>query len=165
MCRCSMYLCLYVYTCMYAWVRLCVTAFRTRSCDPNLVTGDPDSCHCGPDAQVIQRPIHGMIRRSVPVRAVKTKRQFGSETASFHVSVCSCVIFFFTVIVFYSYHFMWLYIIFYHLTCCITSCEIIDCSPYLCSWYELASVSFHVLVNDRYWLRPRLIYCRPDLTL
>ena len=36
-----------------------------------------------------------------------------SETASFHVSVCSYVIFFFTIIVFYSYYFMWLHIIFY----------------------------------------------------
>ena len=36
-CRCSVYLCLHV------CVRLCVTAFRTRSYDPNSVTGDPDS--------------------------------------------------------------------------------------------------------------------------
>ena len=28
-----------------------------------------------------------MIQRSVPVRAVKTRRQFGSKIASFHVSV------------------------------------------------------------------------------
>ena len=42
------------------------------------------------------------------------------------------------------------------LTCCITSWDIIDCSPYLCSWYELVSVSFHVLVDDRCWLRPSL---------
>ena len=37
-CRCSVYL--YLYVC----VRLCVTAFRTRSCDPNSVTGDSDLC-------------------------------------------------------------------------------------------------------------------------
>jgi len=46
-----------------------------------------------------------MIRRSVLVCAVKTRRRFSSETASFYVSVCSYVIFFFTIIVFYSYYF------------------------------------------------------------
>jgi len=59
------------------------------------VAGDPDPirvrARCGPDAQPIRRPIHGMIRRSVPVRAVKTRWRFGSETAPFHVSVRSCV--------------------------------------------------------------------------
>ena len=58
-------------------------------------TGDPDPiqicARCGPDTMVIRRPIYGMIRRPVPVRAVKTRRRFGSETASFHVSVRSCV--------------------------------------------------------------------------
>jgi len=77
--------CIYVYMC----VQLCVTAFQTRSCDPNSVTGDPDSCRCRPDTQAIQRQIHGMTSRSVPVRAVKTRWRFG--TASFHVSVCSYV--------------------------------------------------------------------------
>ena len=52
---------------------------------------DPDSCRCGSDTQAIRRPFHGMIRRSVPVRAVKTRRRFSSETASFHVSVHSYV--------------------------------------------------------------------------
>ena len=56
---------------------------------------DSDSCRCGPDTQEIRRPMHGMIRRPVPVRAVKTRQRFGSETASFHVSVRSYV---FTVI-------------------------------------------------------------------
>ena len=51
---------------------------------------DSDSCRCGSDTQAIRRPIHGMIRRLVPVHAVKTRRRFGSETASFHVSVRSC---------------------------------------------------------------------------
>ena len=61
--------CIYVYMC----VQLCVTAFQTRSCDPNSVTGDPDSCRCRPDTQAIQRQIHGMTSRSVPVRTVKTR--------------------------------------------------------------------------------------------
>ena len=40
-----------------------------------------------PDALAIQRPIHEMICKLVLVRAVKTRRRFGSKTASFHVSV------------------------------------------------------------------------------
>ena len=58
------------------------------------VVGDPDSIRIraryGSDTQAIRRPIHVMIRRSVTVRAVKTRWRFGSETASFHVSVRSC---------------------------------------------------------------------------
>ena len=42
------------------------------------VAGDPDliriRAHCGPDTQAIRRPIFGMIRRSVPIRVVKTRR-------------------------------------------------------------------------------------------
>ena len=56
---------------------------------------DSDSCSLWTRCMVIRRPIHGMIRRPVPVRAVKTRRRFGSKTSSFHVSVRSCV---FTVI-------------------------------------------------------------------
>jgi len=33
-----------VYTYIYLFVRLRVIAFQTRLCDPNSVTGDPDSC-------------------------------------------------------------------------------------------------------------------------
>ena len=40
------------------------------------------------------------------------------------------------------------------LTYCITSWDNINCSPYLFNWYELVSVSFHLLVNRRCWLRP-----------
>ena len=47
----------------------------------------------GPNALAIRKPTHGMIRRSVPVRAVKTRRRFGSKTASFYVSVCLLVYF------------------------------------------------------------------------
>ena len=59
------------------------------------VTGDPDLLRIGvcygPNALASQRPTRRMIQRSVPVRAVKTRRQFSSKTASFHVSVCSCI--------------------------------------------------------------------------
>ena len=54
----------------------------------------------------------------------------------------------------YSYHFMWLCVIFTSLVTCITSWDISYCSPYLFSCYELVSISFHVLVVCRCWLRP-----------
>jgi len=60
---------------------------------------------CGPDTMVIRRPIHGMIRRSVPVRAVKTRRRFGSENASFQVSVPCFLIEY--LILFYMSAFNW----------------------------------------------------------
>ena len=52
----------------------------------------------GPDTMVIRRPIHGMIRRSVPVRAVKTRGRFNSKTVSFHVSVLYLFIEYFGII-------------------------------------------------------------------
>ena len=105
----------------YVWVcDMCTVACFSDS-DPfgEIRTGcrrprpDLDSCRCGPDTMVIRRPTHGMIRISVPVCAVKTRRLFGSETASFHVSVRSCVL---TIVGMHyscSYHFMWLSVIFY----------------------------------------------------
>ena len=109
-----MYSVVYVYGCIpvrtyicvrissYVWLR--ATAFRIRLVRSGPVAGDPDPirirARCGPDTKVIRRPTHGMIRISVPVRTVKTRRRFSSEIASFHVSVCSSVVFYFTVIVF-----------------------------------------------------------------
>ena len=59
------------------------------------IAGDPNPIHIrtryGPDTHAIRRLTHGMIRRPVPIRAVKTRQRFGSETASFHVSVCSYI--------------------------------------------------------------------------
>jgi len=99
-----------VYAWVYAWVRvwlcsnmyeyvICVqlhtSVIQTHSVRSEPVAGDPDMiqicARCGSDTQAIRRPFHGMICRSVPVRAVKTRRRFGSETASFHVSVHSYV--------------------------------------------------------------------------
>jgi len=83
--------CIYI----YLYVRLRVAAFRIRSVRSGFVAGDPDPIRIctryGPDTQAIQRTIHRMIRRSVVVRAVKTRRRFGSEIMSFHVSACSYV--------------------------------------------------------------------------
>ena len=69
---------MYIY--IYLYVRLRATVFQTR-------LGDPDPiqirAHSGPDTMAIRRPIPGMIRRSVPVHAVKTRRRFDSETRHF----------------------------------------------------------------------------------
>jgi len=92
----------FIFICM-CWLR--ATAFRICSVRSGPVAGDPDPirirARCGPNTMVIRRPMSGMIRRPVPVRAVKTRRRFGSETASFHVSVCFCLIFLFTVVYMY----------------------------------------------------------------
>ena len=80
------FMCTYVHVC---W--LCVTVMWICSYDSNLVTEDPDPiwiyAHYEPDSQVIQRPTYKMIRRFVSVHAVKTRRQFKSKIASFHMSV------------------------------------------------------------------------------
>jgi len=101
--------------CMHEYVYVCSVCMCTGVCPcefmcsvaccsdadsfmrPEPVTVDPDpiwnrDCY-GHDSQAIRRPIHRMICRSVPVRAVKTRRRFGFKTVSFHVSVCSCIIF------------------------------------------------------------------------
>ena len=72
-------------------VRVRVAAFRIRSVRSRPVVGDTDPIQIctryGSDTQGIRRLIHEMIRRSVPLRTVKTGRRFDSKTASFHVSV------------------------------------------------------------------------------
>ena len=113
----------------YVWVcDMCTVACFSNS-DPfgeiRTVAGDPDPIRirdrCGPDTMAIRRPIHGMIRRSVQVRAVKTRRWFGSETASFHMSVCSYVIFFLPLLCFI----------------CIISCD------FILYFIRLTTVSLH----------------------
>ena len=83
-------------------VRVRVAAFRIRSVRSKPVIGDADPIRTcaryAPDTQRIRRLIHEMIRRLVPVRAVKTERQFGFETASFHVSVLCLFIEYFGII-------------------------------------------------------------------
>jgi len=99
----SMHVCVFgIIQCACMWVNsppsLCVwlrvTAIWTR-------LWDPDPIHIrvryGVDTLAIRRPIHELIQSSVPVRVVKTRRRFSSKIASFHVSVCSYVIFLFIV--------------------------------------------------------------------
>ena len=70
---------------------------QTHSYDPNSAMGVHICARYGPDTLAIRRPTQEMIQRSIPVNAVET-RQFRPKIASFHVSVCSCIIFLFTVV-------------------------------------------------------------------
>ena len=74
----------YVFRCMLQW-------FRTRSCDLDPLREIRSCTRYGSDTQAIRKPTNGMIWRFVPVRAVETRRRFGSKIASFHVSVSSCL--------------------------------------------------------------------------
>jgi len=94
MCLCARVGVAYIYAYMYVFGYV-LQCFGFVWWDLNPAIGDPNLIRiCAryrPDTMVIQRSTHGMIRRSVPVRAVKTKRWFSSETTSFHVSVHTCV--------------------------------------------------------------------------
>ena len=163
--------CVYMYgcipVCVYISIRvsscvlLLVAVIQIQLRDPSTVTEDlyPIQIRVSgvPIRQPIQRSMHEMIRRSITFREVKTKRRFESKTVSFHVSVCSYVIFLFTVV---SRHFCiisceWL-IYFTSIITRITSWSISERSLYLFRWYEHLSVSFHVLVVRCYWLRPSI---------
>ena len=126
-CTCGMLVWVHVwvyYECvLIPFLSVCLaacSAFWIHSVRSGPVAGDLDPIQiCAryrPNTLAIRRLIHGMICRSVLARAVKTRRRFGSKTTSFHLSVCFCLIFSFTVInmyLFYFYHFMWLSVIFY----------------------------------------------------
>jgi len=110
------YLLMCGYTCMYyASMCVCVYVFVNQrvgliACCSNVdsfVWSEPVTekqnpirirVHCGPDTLAIRKPTHGIIRRSLPVRVVKTRRWFSFKITSFHVSVCSYVISLFTII-------------------------------------------------------------------
>ena len=74
------------------------TIIRTRSCDPNSVTGGSELCSLWTDTLAIRIRTYEMIWRSVPIHAVKTRQQFRSKSTSFHVSVCSCIISLLTIV-------------------------------------------------------------------
>ena len=104
--------------------------------------------------QTIRRPTYESTRRSVSVRTMQTRHRFGPEIASFHVSVCFCVICLFTVVN--------EYLCFTRIISCerliyytsmitrIISCDVSECSLYLYSKYECLSASFHVLLGCHY---------------
>jgi len=114
--------CMYAYTvwvcmlgCMHEYVYVCSICMCTGVCSCEFmcsvaccsdadsfvrsepVTGDSDPIRIhdryGPDSQAIRRPIHRIIGWSVLVRAVKSRQRFDFKIASFHVSICSCIIF------------------------------------------------------------------------
>ena len=103
-CMMGMYACGGMYImCTYVFVyqRVCMVACHSDT-DPlarfRPVTRDTDWCPLWTQYMAIRKLIHGMIRRSVLVRPVKSRQRFGSKITSFHVSVCSYVIFLFTVL-------------------------------------------------------------------
>ena len=71
--------------------------------------------------QAIRRPTHEMIRRSVPVRAVKTRWWFGPKIVSFHVSVYFCIIVNYRYLLFNYYH---VQILVVHINYCSWSCSL-----------------------------------------
>ena len=100
---CICVLCMYVIICVYGRVFMCTSVYvcMAACCSdsdpivrPNLVTGDSDYARCALDKLAIWRPTHEMIWWSVSVRAVKTRWRFGYKIASFHVSVCTVIIYF-----------------------------------------------------------------------
>ena len=95
-----MFLCVFICTCVFVYHHVWLVACYSDAnsfVQSELVTGDPNPIRIhvryGPDTLAIERLTHGMIWRSVPVHAVKTRRRFGSKITTFHVSVCSCIIF------------------------------------------------------------------------
>jgi len=89
-CMCTGCICMIVrvwvhmFKCMLQW-------FRTRSCDPDPLREIQSCTSYGFDTQTIQKLTHGMIQRFIKVRVMENRRWFGSKTASFHVSICSCL--------------------------------------------------------------------------
>jgi len=94
--RCVCYAYMYVYNVYVSVVYQCVCLVTCHSDMDPLARSGPVTG--GPDTQVIQRPKYGTILRSILVRTVKTRRRFSFKIASFHVSVCSYIIFLFTAV-------------------------------------------------------------------
>jgi len=81
-----------VYVCVYVNVCVgCISDLIAQSEFGNKRRG-PNLDLCSQSADMLGDLTHEMLQRSVPVRVVQTRRQFGPGTASFHVSVCFCVI-------------------------------------------------------------------------
>jgi len=94
------WLCVCIYSCVYIWLGVCTCVFMCTCAHECLVAcySDVDSfvrselgngrfgicVRCESDTLAIRRPTHELIRRSVPVHAVKIRWGFGSKTVSFH---------------------------------------------------------------------------------
>jgi len=92
----------YVYgctcVCMYTGACSCEFMGWVACCSIRPVWWDPDPLQETQirirrwfDTLAIRRLTYEMIRRSIPLRAVKIRRWFGPKTASFYVSVCSYI--------------------------------------------------------------------------
>ena len=108
MCTCELYTCMYM-VCVWVYTSVRVSSCVWLCCSDSdlierseLVTEDPDSIRICvrrvPIRQAIRRPTYESTRRSVSVRTMQTRQRFGPETASFHLTVCFCVICLFTVV-------------------------------------------------------------------
>ena len=165
-CTCMLvykYVWIIMYICLCSCIRVCTVAcYRVADSLVRFepVTGDSDYARCGTDTLAIRKPIHGIIWRSVPIRVVKTRQRFGSKIASFHVGVCSYIIFLFIIASWcscsYSYYFMWSFEIFYQYDYLYHFMRYQWYSLWLYSLSECLSASFHVLVVRHYWLRPSI---------
>ena len=176
---CKHIVCKYVYTCIhtYAWlyvrvyrvyvpcVWIYVMCVRLHVAVITNLFGETQTrseiyVRCGPGTPAIRRPIHEMIQRFVPVRAVKIRRWFGFKTTSFHVRVCSYVFLYLLLAVDFSTFVRIIscdcIIYFTSMITYISSWDISEYSRYLCNWFEQLSVSFHVLVVCHCWLRPSI---------
>ena len=136
---------------------------QTCSCASNPVTEDPDPIwiyvRYGPDTLVIHRPTHGWS--GDPYRFVQWRPDSDSVSKPYHFMwVFAFGLFLYLPLSIYicsTFIFSCDYLMYYNsVIICITSWGISDCLPYLCSWYEFVSASFHVLVVCRCWLRPSI---------
>ena len=144
--------CMCMYKCVCVCVSMCVwlfvAAFRTRSCDPNSVTGGSDLC------SLWTRHTDDLRTDPWDDSEICTDLCGEDQTAIWiqnRVISCECLL---------LYHFLiyrcqcYLYatciiscdcrIYFISMITCIISCDVSRCLLYLYSWYEYLSVSFHV---------------------
>ena len=110
--------------------------------------------------QSIWRPTYEMIQRSVPVRAIKTRRRFGSKLVSFHVSVYSCGISLFIIvssiyILFVSFYVtiyfilpVWLLVSLYKTSVSVHLIYVANMSIYQCHfiWWLVATIDLGLVV-------------------
>ena len=134
-----MYVLLYMW--IYGWVCVLVAApglvraIRTRWQDPIWIC-----VRYEPDTLAIWRPIHGVIHRSVLVRAVKTRRRFRNRVISCECSfLCIYRCWNALLVAFIILDNFLLYFI--SLMICTSSWDIYDCPLYSCRWYLLVLAS------------------------
>ena len=89
-----MFVCVHVFSCVLQHFGL-VHAIQTGN-----KRSEPDPDSCSPWSRYTgDSKTDPLDDPNIPtVRALETRRLFGFKTASFHVSVCSCIIFLFLVV-------------------------------------------------------------------